>query len=116
LKSWSLQAKVKVNLSDKQQRHVKFWRKFLRLTRGRVPVLRTLEVVAGEENNEEFRVIICSIKDAMDQGTAMSQALRKYPAEFSSSVVELVGMAEKSGAWDEILHEIVDGLLEGTFE
>ncbi|OGV70261.1 MAG: hypothetical protein A2283_00375 [Lentisphaerae bacterium RIFOXYA12_FULL_48_11] len=105
-----------MNLPDKQQRNARFWRKFLRLTRGRVPVLRTLEVVAGEENDAAFRAVISSIKEAMEQGTSMSQALRKYPSEFSASVIELVGMAEKSGAWDEILREIVDGLSEGTFE
>lgn len=105
-----------MNLSDKQQKHAKFWRKFLRMTRGRVPVLRALEVIAGEENDESFRTIICSIKDAMEKGTAMSQALQGHPSAFSASVVELVKMAEKSGAWDEILHEIVDGLSEGTFE
>jgi len=46
----------------------------------------------------------------------MSQALKKYPAEFSVSVVELIRVAEKSGAWDEILPEITDGLSEGTFD
>lgn len=103
-------------LSDKQHRHVKFWKKFLRLTRGRVPVLRALEVISGEETNASFREVICSIRIAMEHGTAMSQVLQKHSPEFSSSVIELVKMAEKSGAWDEILQEIVDGLSESTFD
>ncbi len=81
-----------------------------------MPVLRTLEVIAAEERDEAFRSVISSVRDAMEQGTAMSQALQKYSPEFSTSVIELVRMAEKSGAWDEILRELVDGLSEGTFE
>ena len=107
---------IDMDSSGKRNRHVKFWKKFLRLTRGRVPVLRALEVIGGEETNELFREIVCSIRVAIEQGTAMSQALQKHPEEFSPSVVELIKMAEKSGAWDEILQEIADGLQEGTFD
>ncbi|MDD4869729.1 MAG: type II secretion system F family protein [Kiritimatiellae bacterium] len=86
------------------------------MTRGRVPTLRTLEVIRGEETETSFKEIIQSIRLAMEQGVSMSQALQKYPSEFSPSVVELIRMAEKSGAWDEILLEITGGLSEGTFD
>jgi type IV pilus assembly protein PilC len=105
-----------MEISEKQLRHMKFWKKFLRLTRGRVPTLRALEVIGEEEVNASFSKIIHSIRLAMEQGVSMSQALKKYPAEFSVSVVELIRVAEKSGAWDEILPEITDGLSEGTFD
>jgi len=102
--------------SEKRRRHVKFWRKFLRLTRGRVPVLKALEVIAGEEKNASFVKVIGSIRLAMEQGIPMSQPLKKYSSEFSPSVVELVKMAEKSGEWDDIVQEIADGLVEETFD
>lgn len=105
-----------MTLSDKQHRHVKFWKKFLRLTRGRVPVLRALEVIGGEETSASFREVVCSVRIEMERGMTMSQVLQKHSSEFSLSVIELVKMAEKSGAWDEILQEIVDGLSEGTFD
>ena len=105
-----------MELSEKQKRHAKFWKKFLRLTRGRVPVLKALEVIGGEEMQMSFNEVVCSVRLAMEQGVPMSQALQKHPSEFSMSVVELVKMAEKSGAWDEILKEISDGLSEGTFD
>jgi len=39
----------------------------------------------------------------------------RFPREFSPAVRELVKTAEKTGAWDDILQEIADGLQEGTF-
>jgi len=103
-------------LSDKQERHVRFWKKFLRLTRGRVPVLRALEVISLEEKDEQFREVVLSIRGALEQGLTMSQVMQKQSSEFSPSVIELIKMAEKSGAWDEIIQEIVEGISEGTFD
>ena len=44
-----------------------------------------------------------------------SEATVRAPDFFSASIFELIRAAEKRGAWDEILAEIVDGLDEGTF-
>jgi type IV pilus assembly protein PilC len=101
---------------EKRQKHSRFWKKFLRLTRGRVPVLRALEVIAGEEQDVAFKTVISSVRSDMEHGVSMSEALKKHGSEFSLSVIELVRMAEKTGAWDEILQEITDGLSEGTFD
>jgi len=105
-----------MEISDKRSRHVRFWKKFLRLTRGRVPALRALEVIGIEETNSSFSQVVNSIRLAMEKGMSMSESMREYTSEFSPSVIELVKMAEKSGAWDEILEEIASGLSEGTFE
>lgn len=102
--------------SGTQQAHARFWRKFLRLTRGRVPVLRALEVMAKEERDAEFAGVISAVHKAMEQGGELSGAIQAYPQHFSPSVIELVKTAEKTGAWDEILVEIADGLEEGTFQ
>ena len=102
--------------SESQLQQVRFWKKYLRLTRGLVPTLRTLEVIASEEKDESFRKVIESIHQSIDKGEDLSTALNKHPSVFSPSIQELVKMAEKSGAWDDILKEIVDGLADGTFE
>jgi len=105
-----------MEISDKRNRHVRFWKKYLRLTRGRVPALRALEVIGSEETDSSFCKVINSIRIAMENGASMSEAMSEYPAEFSPSVVELVKMAGKTGAWDDILEEIANGLSEGTFD
>lgn len=101
--------------SKKQSDRARFWRKFLRLTRGRVAVLRALDVISEEETDPRSRKLVKDIRAAMDGGETLSEAIGKFRSDFSVSVVELVKTAEKTGAWDEILQEIADGLQDGTF-
>ena len=105
-----------MDITEEQQRRARFWMKFLRLTRGRVTVLKALDIAAQEERDPEFKRIIRSLKAAVDEGRALSKGLLEHPSHFSPSVVELVRTAENTGAWDEILSELAEGLAEGTFE
>lgn len=102
--------------SDRQIRAARFWKKFLRLTRGRVPVMRALDVISGEEKNTAFKNVVADIQKAMAGGMTLSEAVAEHPEHFSPSIRELVRTAEKTGAWDEILAEIADGLADGTFD
>ena len=102
-------------MPKKQSQRARFWRKFLRLTRGRVPVLRALAVISEEETDPRFRKLVNDIHAALERGATLSEAIGRSRTEFSLSVVELVKTAEKTGAWDEILQEIADGLQDGTF-
>ncbi|MEI6972122.1 MAG: type II secretion system F family protein [bacterium] len=92
-----------------------FWRKFTRLIRGRVTVLRALDVICREETDPVRKDMISSMKRTVEKGSPLSVATSEYPQHFSSSIVELLKTAEKTGAWEEILPEIVDGLADGTF-
>jgi len=102
--------------SDKQLRQARFWKKLLRLTRGRVTVLRALDVIGAEDPDEAFRAVLAAIRRDLEAGLALSEALTRQGPEFSRSVLELVRTAEATGAWDEILQEIADGLSDGTFD
>ena len=104
-----------MKVTKKQLRLAGFWRKYLRLTRGRVGVLRALEIMAEEEVDKDFQAVICEIHDDMQNGLLLREAIEKHSAEFSLSVREMVRAAEKSGAWDEVIPEIVAGLEEGVF-
>ena len=99
----------------KAARQAKFWKKFMRLTRGRISVLRALEIAGEEEQDPSFRNLILSLKKKMDDGALLSDAVAESPEEFSLSTVEMIRSAEKTGAWDEILEELAGGLLDGTF-
>lgn len=102
--------------SAKQVAQSRFWRKFLRLTRGRVRVIRALEVLAGEEKDPEFKAVADALHKDLEEGRSLSEAMARHESVFSPSVLELVKTAEKCGAWDEILQEIADGLADGTFD
>jgi type II secretory pathway component PulF len=104
---------------EENKRHIRarFWRKLLRLTRGRVPILKALQVVEAEEKDGSFQQAVANIRRLLEQEEkSLSEALATEPRFFSLSVIELIRAAEKTGAWDEILAEIADGIEEGTFD
>lgn len=101
--------------NDTRKQRSLFWRKFLRLTRGRVPVSRALAVIGEEERDAGFQAIIRALQRTIEGGAPLSEGLAQHPEEFSAAVRELVRTAEKTGAWDDILVEIADGISEGTF-
>ena len=88
----------------------------MRLTRGRVSVLGALAIIADEETCPDFRETVSGITRALEKGMPLSEAIAEYPEVFSLAMRELIRAAEQSGAWDEILLEIADGLSEGTFD
>lgn len=77
--------------------------------------MRALEVIVLEERDPSLKKVIQQIRDHMDHGLTLSEAVARFPKAFSASVRELVISAEKTGAWDEIVQEIADGLHDGTF-
>lgn len=94
----------------------KVWRKFLRLTRGRIDVLRALEIIAAEEPpNSPIAPVLREMKSDITRGAALSDAMAKQDNLFSLSALELIRAAERTGDWDEIVRELADGLIEGTF-
>lgn len=97
-------------------RHEKFWRKYLRLTRAGIMVLRALDLARQEERNDEFRKVIEDIHGQVERGVTLSKAIQEHQPEFSLSEIEMIRTAEKRGAWDEVLEELADGLRDGTFE
>ena len=107
---------VTMDLTPKQLQLGKFWRKYLRLTRSGVSSLRALEVIIEEESTDEFRAVIQSLHDESEAGFLMSEAMAKFPDDFSPSVLEMIRTAEKEGHWDIVVEELSSGLLEGTFD
>ena len=105
-----------MEVSNKQLRQARFWRKFLRLSRGRVAALRALEIIAMEEHDSDFKQVVSTMHDRIQGGATFGEALDDHASEFSLSVRELIKTAEKCGAWDEIVQETAQGLEEGTFD
>ena len=93
-----------------------FWRKLHKLTRGRIDVLRAMEICIKEESDADFRSVLEAVYSTLRSGTLLSEALDKQPEVFSVSVRELVRSAERSGAWDDILPIIAEGLTDETFD
>lgn len=100
---------------DKSRELAMMWRKYMRLTRGRVPSIRALEVIESETSDTQIRTLVSAMSRGMTEGMTMSEAAANHKNLISPSVLELLRYAEKTGAWDEIMIEIAEGLEDGTF-
>lgn len=105
-----------MNISDRQQQLGRFWKKYLRLTRAGVGVVRSLEVIQAEEPSPELSAVIGSLRQHLEDGCLLSEGLRMFPEYFSPAAVEMILTAERNGEWDLVVEELAEGLLEGTFD
>ena len=101
--------------SGAQLDQARFWKKIQKLTRGRIDILRAMEIVVAEEGNPEFKAALERVYSEIREGREFSTAMEAAADHFSYSVRELVRSAEKTGAWDEILPLIAEGLEDDTF-
>jgi len=104
-----------MSVSEKQLQQSRFWRKYLRLSRAGVPILRAFEIMSEEEPDAAFAEVLAALLGHLRDGVSLSDALQRFPKVFALSSVELVRTAERRGAWDEILQELSEGLADGTF-
>jgi len=104
-----------MTIDDTAQHWGRIWKKLLRLTRGRITMIRALDIVIAEETDPETRDVLAAMAAELKAGATLSDTVAARPETFSPSVRELIKAAEKTGAWDEILQEIADGLCDGTF-
>ena len=105
-----------MEITPEQQQQARFWRKYLRLTRAGVPVLRAFRIVEDESDDACWKSVAHELRRGIERGTSLSEAMLEGSYSFSLSVLEMIRTAERRGAWDDILEELVDGLLDGTFE
>lgn len=72
-----------------------------------IPILQALSTIAKSCNNINLRNLLINIKDKIQQGYALSAALRSYDKYFSNLSCSLVFAGEQSGTLDVLLERIV---------
>lgn len=102
--------------SDAQAIQARFWKKLQKLTRGRIDIFHAMEIIVEEERDPDFRSALEAVNSKLREGNQLSLAMEAASDRFSKSVRELVRSAEKTGAWDEILPIIAQGLEDDTFD
>jgi type IV pilus assembly protein PilC len=80
------------------------------LTRAGVPILEGLSDLRDGEENPAFRDIIAGVIEAIEGGSAFSQALDMYPRIFDEVFVSLIRVGERSGKMSEVLVDITNTL------
>jgi type IV pilus assembly protein PilC len=71
-----------------------------------VPLVQAFDIVGRGHDNPSMQDLLLSIKQDIESGTAMADALHKYPLYFDDLVCNLVAAGEAAGVLDVLLDKI----------
>ena len=71
-----------------------------------VPMVQGFEIVAGGQANPRMKDMLTNIKQDIEGGSALYEALGKYPVQFDELFVNLVKAGESAGVLDTVLDTI----------
>lgn len=71
-----------------------------------VPMVQGFEIVAGGQSNPRMKDMLTDIKTDIEGGSALNEALGKYPVQFDELYTNLVKAGESAGVLDTVLDTI----------
>jgi len=82
---------------------VKFIRQFATMIDAGLPIVQCLQILAQQTDSKVFRKVIGTIKDDVESGTTLAEAIRKQNKVFSDLYTSMVQAGEVGGILDTIL-------------
>lgn len=68
-----------------------------------MPLVQILDILASQSDNKTFGAQIREVKESVEAGSTLSEALRKFPKSFDELYVNMVQAGEVGGILDTIL-------------
>ena len=85
---------------------VVFCRIFSTMINAGLPLIQCLDLLAQQEQNKAFKNIIKKVKEDVEGGASLTEALKKHPAVFDDLFANLVAAGEAAGILDIILQRL----------
>lgn len=99
-----LEFKINAFLNPIKTKHlIVFSRQFAIMTMSNVPIVEALSVIVEQTTNIKFKAIISQVAYDVDNGSFLSDALKKHPKVFSDFYCNVIKAGETSGKLDSIL-------------
>ncbi len=83
-----------------------FSRQLATMMKAGVPLVQALDIVGRGHNNPAMQDLILSIKNDIEGGTSLTNALRKHPLYFDDLFCNLVEAGEQAGVLETLLDRI----------
>lgn len=87
-----------------------FSRQFATMIGAGLSLLRSLSVLADQNDNKTLARVIAEVKGDVERGASFSAALEKHPKVFSKLYVSMVKAGELGGVLDETLNRLAETL------
>jgi type IV pilus assembly protein PilC len=71
-----------------------------------LPLISSLNILAEQTKNKYFKRVINTVKDDVEAGSTLNQAMRKFPKAFDDLYCNLVASGEQSGSLDIMLRRL----------
>ncbi len=73
-----------------------------------VPLIESLTTLTEQVENEKLRRILTEVREKVNEGSTLANALKEHGAVFSDLYVNMVAAGEQSGALDAVLLRLAD--------
>ena len=83
-----------------------FSRQFSTMIGAGLPLIQCLDILATQEQNKSFARVIRSIKEDIEGGSTLTDALRKHPKVFNDLFCNMIAAGEAGGILDTILNRL----------
>jgi type IV pilus assembly protein PilC len=87
---------------------VSFTRQLSTLQDAGLPILRSLQILEGQQKPGLLKAIIGGVADEVEGGGTLSDAMSKYPKAFDKLYVNMINAGEAGGVLDLILARLAD--------
>ncbi len=87
-----------------------FTRQFATMIDAGLPIVQCLQILAQQTDSKPFRKVISGVKDDVESGTTLAEAIRKQGKVFSDLYTSMVQAGEVGGILDTILVRLANYL------
>lgn len=84
----------------------RFTRQFATMIGAGLPLVQCLDILATQMENKEFSKIVTQVKDSVQGGATLSEALGRHPKIYDTLYCNMVEAGEVGGALDAILNRL----------
>ncbi|MFZ7128314.1 MAG: type II secretion system F family protein [Desulfobacterales bacterium] len=90
----------------KQRDIILFCRQFSTMIDAGLPIIQCLDILHAQQENKTFKKMLKDVKDSVESGATLAEALKKYPKHFDDLFVNMVHAGETGGVLDTILRRL----------
>jgi len=98
--------KFRIGTGIKKIHISRFTRQFATMIGAGLPMVQCLEILAQQSDVAELRKVVSNIKETVQGGTTLSEALSKHRKVFDDLYINMVDAGEVGGALDTILNRL----------
>jgi type IV pilus assembly protein PilC len=83
-----------------------FARQFSTMIDAGLPIVQCLEILLNQQENKTFKKMLKDIKESVESGSTLADALKKFPKQFDDLFVNMIAAGEAGGILDTILRRL----------